>query len=98
MGGVEVTYLCDTSWPKISPGFIPYYAAEDVVDTRHSNHSGAPVYLRPGAQRNAARMLEEVERREESARSDIRHAEWQLKSMAEVREKIASGKLDEVYL
>lgn len=95
---VALTYLCDQSWPTISQWQIPYYASDDVVDTRHSNHSGAPIYLRPGAKRNADRIRQEIEYREERERSAIRSAENGLRWLAEARALLDAGKLDEVQL
>ena len=95
---VELTYLCDTSWPTIPAYNVPYYDREDIADTRHSNHSGAPIYLRPGAVKSAERIMEEIERREEDARSTIRTAGWRLEELAKARALLDEGKVEEARL
>ena len=95
---VELTFFADELWPQISEWQVPYYDAADVRDTRHPNNSRAPIYLRIGAQRSAARILEEIEYRESKARSEIRSAERQIERMMEARGLLDAGKIDEVML
>lgn len=95
---VELSFLCETSWPTISMWKLPYYDPADIADTRHSNNSRAPIYLRPGATYSASRLLEEVAYREENARSDIASAERLLERLSRTRLLIETGKLDEVAL
>jgi hypothetical protein len=93
---VQLTLLCDQSWPTIRKYDLPLYDPADVVDTRHPNDSGAPIYLRPGAVKSAARMLDQIEYLEDQAKGEIRSAQWQLERMAKYRDHIDAGRLDEV--
>lgn len=95
---VDLTLLCDDTWTVIPNGKQQYYDPEDVVDTRHSNHSGAPIYLRPGAQKSKAAILETLAAREEEANRKIRSAEWDKERVNEARKLLAEGRLDEVWL
>lgn len=95
---VDLTFLCDQTWPAIRAWEVAYYDAADIADTRHANSSRASVYLRPGAQRSAAAILTEIEQREETARSEISMAQHRLASMAKARDLVAAGKLSEVSL
>lgn len=97
-GKVDLTLLCDESWTRISDYQIPLYDRQDIADTRHSNDHRAPIYLRPGAMKSAASILEEITYREEKAQGDIRHAKWALEKLAADRKLIAEGKIDEVRL
>ena len=93
---VLLTLYADEAWPQISEYQLPYYAPEDVASMRHPNNSRAPIYLRPGAQRNAERILQEIAYREEKARAEIRSAEHHLTRLAEALALLNAGKLDEV--
>jgi len=95
---VIATLVADQSWEKISAWNVPYYAPSDVVDTRHSNNGLAPIYLRPGAVRSHDAIIAEIEKREESARSDIRSAQRQLDWLSAERAKLSAGRIDEVSL
>jgi hypothetical protein len=95
---VVLTLWADESWPKISQYQAPYYKADDVADTRHANNSSAPIYLRPGAERDAETTLAMIAHREETARSQIRTAEWALENYAAARKLVAEGKINEVML
>jgi len=95
---VKLTFFADERWPQISEWQVPYYDSADVRDTRHPNNSRAPIYLRIGAQRSAARILEEIEYRESKAHSAIRSAKSSLELLAEARALLDIGKIDEVML
>lgn len=95
---VELTFFADQSWEQIPSWKVPYYDREDVADTRHSNHSGAPIYLRPGAQRSQAAILQEIEYREQKAQSEIRSGQRTLERLTEARDMLSAGKIDEVSL
>jgi hypothetical protein len=97
---VVLTYLGN---PTTDLNVIPHYQAvyyrpEDVVDTRHSNNSSAPVYIRAGAVRDATTMHLEVVRRIEDEKSTIRCAQAALTRLEADLELILSGKLEEVRL
>lgn len=95
---VDVTFFCEDSWPRIKEYQKPLYDPNDIADTRHSNNGSAPIYLRPGAVKSAASILQEIDYREERAKGEIKSAEWRLENLAAVRKLIAEGRLDEVYL
>lgn len=95
---VELTLYGDESWPKIYPGQERYYDRADICDMRHANYSSAPIYLRPGAQRKDAAVLQVIEDLEAEAERLTRDAAWKLKRAAEARDLVAQGKLDEVSL
>jgi hypothetical protein len=95
---VDLTLLCDQSWPTIRDWEIEYYDACDVVDTRHSNNSSAPVYLRPGAQKSPTAILVAIEAREREANSEIRMAEDRLKRLAKARALLTAGNIQEISL
>jgi hypothetical protein len=95
---VELTFIGDEKWPRLRNGDELRYDRADICDTRHANHSGAPIYVRPGAQLNKAAMLAVLDDREADARSDIRSAEWRLEEIARKRALLEAGNLKEVYL
>lgn len=94
---VTLTLVADVSWPTLIDGEQSLYDPKDVVDTRHANNSRAPIYLRPGATRNADAVLAELDRRQERAESEIRMATWRIEKIAKDRQLVAEGKLGEVY-
>lgn len=83
---------------QIQPYNVPYYRREDIVDLRHSNNSGAPVYLRAGATRNAEVMLAEIAYRRDRAEAEIRSHQHTIERLDEAKALTESGKLDEVWL
>lgn len=83
---------------RIRPYDAPYYRPEDIVDLRHSNDSNAPIYLRPGATRNAEVILEEIAYRRDRAEGEIRSAQHTIERLDAARALAEAGKLDEVYL
>lgn len=96
---VELAYLGNVSeMTIIRPYERAYYRAEDVVDMRHANNSRAPVYVRPGAKRDAETMTTAVDSRIEDQRSAIRHAEWLITELEKTRTLINDGRLDDVAL
>lgn len=52
-----------------------YYDSDDVVNLNHANSSKNNFYIRKGAKRSAAKMMESANRLLEEAKSDIRCAE-----------------------
>jgi hypothetical protein len=95
---VTLTHYADESWPTISEWDLPYYASDDVASMRHSNNSGALIYLRPGATKNAERIRAEIDWRIEKAESEIRSAQSALERLAEAKALLADGRVDEVRL
>ncbi|WP_299830621.1 hypothetical protein [uncultured Roseobacter sp.] len=74
-----------------------YYRPEDLVCMKHSNSSGAPTYLKPGAVRDAATMLNLAQEKQDDAQRAIESAKRDLLRLQEAMEKIRTGDLD-VYL
>lgn len=83
---------------KIDRWKTVYYRPEDIVDMRHSNISGAPVYLKAGAKRDPKTMLAMVKWQTEECRRNIKSAERKLEDLALAETMIADGRIDEVYL
>lgn len=83
---------------EISKHEVVYYRREDVVDLRHPNNSFGPVYVRTGARRDAATMLELIEDRLDQARREIEWAQRRIKELTQDAEKVRAGQLYEVYL
>lgn len=77
---------------------ILYYRREDIVDLRHSNNSLGPIYLRKGAERDAATMLELIQERLAESHGEIERARDRIKRLSEDAAKIHAGKINEVYL
>ena len=82
----------------IHSGMTSYYRPEDVVDLRHANNSSGPVYIRKGAKRDAATMLEVVSGRIKDSEREIVWHQRQLEEFAKFQGLIRAGKLDEVWL
>ncbi|NTG01841.1 hypothetical protein G6L30_17120 [Agrobacterium rhizogenes] len=95
---VDLTLLgnideCDviSRWQKA------YYEPSDVIDTAHSNNSGAPIYLKRTAVKSQSVMLEYAE---EAAKDALRRrdsAQCDMETWAEKIDRIKQGDL-EVYL
>lgn len=83
---------------KIHPADSHYYRREDLVDMRHSNNSRAPVYVKAGASRDPEVMAALVDYEIERRHSAIRSAQWDLERLADAKESIAAGKLDNLYI
>jgi len=96
---ITLTFWANTSdLTEISKHSAIYYRREDVVDLRHPNNSHGPVYLRKGAERDAATMLSVIENRLDEARRDIELAQHRIEQLTREAEKVRAGKLSEVYL
>jgi len=83
---------------EINSGLAVYYRRDDVVDMRHANSTRGPVYLKAGAARDAAIMLEYIASKIKDRKSDIRFAEYALERLAEAEAKVAAGNLDDVWI
>ena len=82
----------------IRPGSIPYYRPEDILDTRHSNHSGAAVYLRAGATKDPVQMRTYLEARAAQFASDANLAKRRFEEVVKQIEMVDRGELESVYL
>lgn len=79
---------------KINEWEIDYYEHEQVVDMRHSNSSGAPVYVQANAVRSQSRMLEYLKYKREREESKIRMAQHTIERIDEAIAKVSEGQLD----
>lgn len=96
---VELTLVAnEDELREIASYETPYYRPSDIVDMRHANNSHGPIYLRNGAEKDAATMLSVVRSKKEEAERVIRFATDQIARCAEMEEQIAKGNLSEVYL
>lgn len=75
---------------------VKYYDAQDVVDMRHSNSSGAEIYVKAGALRSRDAMLKHIAQMEDEQESAIRSAKYRLELLAKSREDVMAGNLDQV--
>lgn len=94
---VKLTLVAEVTWPTVRAGEQEFYSAGDVVDTRHSNSSSAPIYLRPGATRSAEAVNAVLRRRQEEAEREIRSAMWRMEQIGKMRLLLSEGRLGEVY-
>lgn len=83
---------------EVSKYEIVHYRREDIVDLRHANNSRGPVYLKKGAARDAATMLNVIEEKLDAARREIDWANHRIEKLTQDAEKVRSGKLSEVFL
>lgn len=68
-----------------------YYADADVMDLNHSNATSGNFYVRKGAARSAAKMLEVANRKLERAQSDERMAARRSEELRKAIERIEAG-------
>jgi hypothetical protein len=81
---------------KISEWQLPYYRDEDIVDMRHSNNSGADIWLKPGAVLNADKMREHAEYKRQRALDEIQSRQRTVERLDEALAQIEKGNLDAV--
>lgn len=82
---------------EIRESVIQFYRPEDVVDMRHSNNSRAPIYIKPGAERDAETMRENIRWKIERCKSEINSANRRIEMLHEDLAKIEAGDLNKVY-
>lgn len=96
---IDLTYVGNFADLDKAPDYrASYYDDSDVVNLNHSNSGRDNFYLRKGAKRSAAKMLESAYAKIEKARSDIRLAEWQIEQANAAIDRIEAGELDAVHL
>ena len=96
---VILTYVGnENDMDKIRPGAEVYYKPDDIVDMRHSNSSGAPIYRKAGAVRDYVAMRHEAASRLEDAQRELDRAKRKIERMEEALALIDGGDLDSVYL
>lgn len=79
---------------KINHWETDYYEPDDIIDTRHANHSGAPVYVKSDAARSKARILEHLAYKRERAESAIRSANWDIERIDKTIADVTAGNLE----
>lgn len=75
-----------------------YYDDADIVNLNHVNSSRDNFYLRKGAKRSAAKMLEAARHKLERTRSDERMAGLRAKELTAAISRIEAGEIADVYL
>ena len=96
---IEVTWLGNANDMQPIPDWqMKYYSPSDIVDTRHSNRTSAPIYLKPGAKRNAEVMEEYARREIDTAIREGQQAQRKMGRMFEALNRIEAGELDKVEL
>jgi hypothetical protein len=73
-----------------------FYRREDLVSMKHSNNSGAPIYLKAGAKRNADVMRGLLHRKQEEKRYAIRSATQDLERLALAERDVENGLIDKL--
>ncbi len=74
-----------------------FYRREDIVDMRHPNDSSAKIYLKPGAERDAATITLYVEAEIATCRADIKRATDRGERLLTDMIAITQGRLDDVH-
>jgi len=75
-----------------------YYKPENIVDMNHPNNSNAPIYLKPGTQKDQGIMLELVKQKISENKSNIQFANSQIDRLIKLIPLVESGELDKIYL
>lgn len=89
---VELEYKGNESeLRRISEEEISYHLWEDVVDMRHANDSRAGIFVKPGAVRSAARIMEFLRYRRERREADIRYANNDIERIDKALARVQAG-------
>lgn len=96
---LDLTYLGNFADLEKTPEWeADYYADADIVNLNHSNSTRDNFYIRKGAKRSAAKMLEVARRKLEESESKKRMAESAIERLHETIAKIETGEIEGVYL
>jgi len=80
-------------------GIHEYYDPSDLIDMRHANDTNGKIYIRKGAQRSRAVMMEKAVYKLEEAESRIRSAQYDVERWTnKIKEINAAEDLTKVYL
>jgi hypothetical protein len=94
---VIITFLGnENEMEKINECDAQFYKGEDIVDMNHSNNTRAPVYLKPGAKRDAETMRAVIEHELSDQECTIRSATNKAERLRAALTVIEDGRLDEV--
>ncbi len=92
---LDLTYLGNLSdLEKVPEWNADYYDDADIVNLNHANSTRDNFYLRKGAKRSAAKMLETARHRLKKAESDVRTATANVVRFSEVIAKIEAGETE----
>lgn len=96
---LELTYLGNfADLEKTDEWKAEYYDDADIVNLNHSNSSRNNFYLRKGAKRSQAKMLEVAHYKLDRAESKKRSAEHDAERLRETIAKIEAGAIEDVRL
>jgi hypothetical protein len=94
---VDLTLLGNKNDMTVLTDRPEFYRPEDLVSMKHSNNSGAPIYLKAEAKRNAEVMRDLLRRKQEEKRYAIRSATQDLERLAVAERDIENGLIDKLY-
>lgn len=94
---ITLTFLGNRNDMTVLKDNPEFYDPADIVSMKHSNNSGAPIYVKPNAKRDPRIMAEVVKYRIRDAEGRKRSAEFDLEQLKTAQAKIASGDTD-VYI
>lgn len=95
LGRIELTFIANCAdLEKRHESDVEYYDCADVVDLNHPNSSKGNFYIRKGAKRSAAKMLESANRRLEAAKSDEQRAKNTIERLTSNIQRINSGDIE----
>lgn len=90
-----LTFVCNLDEvEKVSEDAYEYYSESDVFDLSTQHRSYKRFAKRKGAVRDAAKMLETVEKKRKEAENEMDRAGRHLNELAEKKKQIESGNLD----
>ena len=96
---LDLTFLGNLSDLDKEPEWkADYYDDADIVNLNHSNSSRDNFFLRKGAKRSAAKMMETAIYRLEKAQSDEKNAVRRADELRKVISQIESGQIDNLHL
>jgi hypothetical protein len=96
---LDLTYLGNLSDLEKAPEWqADYYDDADIVNLNHSNSSRDNFYLRKGAQRSRAKMLERARYKLEQSESAERSAAWASERLRSAIAKIEAGEIADVHM
>lgn len=96
---LELTRLGNLAEYEKAPEYNgDYFDDADIMNLNHSNSSTGNFYLRKGAKRSAAKMLESAHYHMGRAEATLRSAASRIEQLREVIAKIEAGNTTDIYL
>ena len=74
-----------------------FYSPDDLVSMKHSNNSGAPIYLKDGAARNVDVMRDVLHQKKLEAERKVRSAIRDLELLAVASDRLETGDIAKLY-